>query len=152
MKNACSTMKLSIAIDNGCVPGPGHAEWIIRNTYTFSATLADVLRARYTFIILRCPYARLASCFLDKFTRRTVPATKFLTHFPVPDELESITFKQFCSSLKDRRRLYLDAHWRPQVDFFVYEDYDDVFCVERLSAAAKTIREKADFEVVNSQY
>lgn len=150
-KNACSTMRLSIAIENGCVKEAAQAAWIIPNTYTFSANLADLLRARYTFIILRCPYARLASCFMDKFTHGTVPAQKYLRAQPSIGDLNTLTFKQFCLSLRERRLRNLDSHWKPQVDFLVYDEYDDVFCVERLDVASSTLRDRIGLEVVDSR-
>ena len=39
-----------------------------------------------------------------------------------------VTFREFVMGL--RPRLRSNEHWRPQVDFLVYETYDDYFCVE----------------------
>ncbi len=151
-KNACSTLRLSISIENGCLKEASQAAWIVPNTYAFSASLADLIRARYTFIILRCPYARLASCFLDKFTHATVPAHKYLRAQPAfGEDLNALTFKHFCLSLKERRIFNLDSHWKPQVDFIVYDEYDDVFCVERLAAASSTLRDKIGLDVVDAR-
>lgn len=70
-KNACSTMRYSMAIANNCISGPEDWTWIHKNNGTFVATLPELVRAPYSFVILRCPHARLASVFLDKIVDRT---------------------------------------------------------------------------------
>ncbi|WP_373416736.1 sulfotransferase family 2 domain-containing protein, partial [Vibrio parahaemolyticus] len=40
------------------------------NNQTFNATLSEALRTDYSFVILRCPFSRLASTFLDKIVSR----------------------------------------------------------------------------------
>ena len=72
-KNACSTMRLSVAIANCCIADASGFEWIHNNNDTFRANLEDLIRATYTFVILRDPFVRLASCFLDKIVPRLVP-------------------------------------------------------------------------------
>src|SRR5918999_530628 len=76
-KNACSTMRLSLALANGCIKSAAEFNWIHHNNPTFRATLQDLAIADYTFVILRCPYARLASCFLDKFVGKYPVAWQF---------------------------------------------------------------------------
>ena len=44
-----------------------------------------------------------------------------------------------------------DIHWRPQIDFLVYEQYDDYFCLEDFSSAAKVLKEKIDLTVVDAR-
>ena len=70
-KNGCSTMRLSLALANGCISDPKDFEWIHNNSLTFSADLPSLLLADYTFVILRCPFARLASVYLDKIVSTT---------------------------------------------------------------------------------
>ena len=65
-KNACSTLRFSIAVRNGFIRDKMDIDWIHNNNGTFKSTQREVSRARYTFIILRCPFTRIASCFLDK--------------------------------------------------------------------------------------
>jgi hypothetical protein len=65
-KNGCSTLRFSVACANGCIDGPSDIDWIHSNNLTFSATLHELVTAQYTFTVLRCPYSRLASVYLDK--------------------------------------------------------------------------------------
>ncbi len=72
-KNACSTMRLSLAIANCCIADASSFEWIHENNETFRANLEDMVCAAYTFVILRDPFARLASYFLDKVVAQRLP-------------------------------------------------------------------------------
>jgi hypothetical protein len=57
-KNACSTMRYTLALANGAISGPRHFNWIHTNNLTFRASLAELAKAKYTFVILRDPYRR----------------------------------------------------------------------------------------------
>jgi hypothetical protein len=56
-----------------------------------------------------------------------------------------LTFREFIANLKSQLRQ--NEHWRPQVDFLVYTDYDDLFCVEAFSEVVKILRQRIGFEV-----
>jgi Sulfotransferase family len=150
-KNACSTMRLSIAIDNGCIPDESGINWIHRNNGTFKPSLRELLQADYTFVVLRCPYARLASCFLDQFMR---PGDSFSAYRDVMGpgrSAEGITFKSFCLSLADPKVRGADKHWQPQSDFLVYDEYDDYFSVETFSHDAPVIEKKTGMRIVDAR-
>ena len=51
-----------------------------------------------------------------------------------------VTFREFIINLKSRLRE--NEHWRPQMDFLVYEHYDDYFCLEAFSEAVATLRQR----------
>ena len=65
-KNACSTMRLSVAMANGFIKHKRDYNWIHQNNGTFSAELRDLVRCQYAFVILRDPFSRLVSAYLDK--------------------------------------------------------------------------------------
>lgn len=144
-KNACSTMRYSIAIANGAIADPSEFNWIHSNNPTFQATLAELAKAKYTFTILRDPYSRIYSCYLDKMVDQTSVAWEYhaLTNYQTPPAM--LTFREFITNLKSQLRC--NEHWRPQVDFLVYADYDDFFCVEEFSAAVKILRQRIGFDV-----
>jgi hypothetical protein len=101
--------------------------------------------ARYTFVILRDPFLRLVSCFLDKMVDLDNPAWlyhRLLNYKRPPHEL---TFRQFVRNLKPHIRA--DEHWRPQIDFLVYKNYDDIFCLEHFEQAVLVLREKINLEI-----
>jgi hypothetical protein len=150
-KNACSTMRLSLAIANCCIVDATDFEWIHDNHETFRADFGDLGRARYTFVILRDPFARLASCFLDKIVSQARPARQ-LRELVKPDlDLDEISFTDFVGFLNDAAVREANMHWRPQTDFLVYERYDDYFAVESFAEAAAAIKDRAGLEVVDAR-
>lgn len=138
-KNACSTLRYSLALANGCIAGPEDWAWIHPNNGTFRASLRELVTAPYTFVVLRCPYARLASVFLDKIVGR-YPDFWGL-HRLTGDTLdpEKTSFRQFVTTLGKYRALAKNIHWQPQSAFLVYETYDDVFALERFGAAVAAL-------------
>jgi hypothetical protein len=150
-KNACSTLRLSIAVANGCISGPEQVDWIHANNQTFGATLRDLVCARYTFVVLRCPFTRLVSAYLDKIVERRPQAWKYLELSSGRVAIEQLTFREFCQGMRQPRVLNGDGHWRPQVQFLVYASYDDYFAVERFGEAVATLRERIGLDVIDAR-
>jgi hypothetical protein len=144
-KNACSTMRYTLGIANGTIAGPEHFNWIHANNTTFQASLRDLAKAKYTFVILRDPYLRIASCYLDKIVDQTEVAWRYhsLTDYQTAPAV--LTFRTFVKGLKSQLRG--NEHWRPQLDFLVYERYDDFFSLEAFSDAVSALRNKIGLEV-----
>ncbi len=150
-KNGCSTMRLSVAIANGAVAGPADVNWIHLNNSTFAASLEWLLTAQYTFAILRCPFRRLASCYLDKIVGRYPPMWKLYEMTGRAVEPEAMTFRAFVTAISDPEMLILDEHWRPQTDFLVYETYDDLFDLADFAAAAARLRDRIGLDIVDAR-
>ena len=148
-KNACSTMRYTIGTANGAICGPQDFAWIHKNNTTFRAALSELAKAKYTFAILRDPYMRIGSCYLDKMVDQTEVAWKYntLTNFDINPPM--LTFRQFIKNLA--LNLRGDEHWRPQTDFLVYENYDDLFCIEAFPHAIATLREKIGLEILDAR-
>lgn len=147
-KNACSTLRYSVAIANGCLPYGGDINWIHANNATFSVSLREAFLSDYKFVVLRCPFRRLASVFLDKIVGKEAPtAWTYYDLIGRDRPLDDVTFEYFVRSLLDRGLLKHEIHWRPQVDFLLYNEYTDVFCMEEFSNAVRTLKEKIDFDV-----
>ncbi len=144
-KNGCSTMRLSLAIANGAIGGADEINWIHHNNFTFSATMGELVSARYTFAIVRCPFARLASCYLDKIVGRNFPFWKLDHAMRSALDPNAYTFRTFVDLLADPDLRELDEHWRPQHDFLVYDTYDDLFDLAQLRGAGETLRQKIGF-------
>lgn len=149
-KNACTNLRYSLAIANGAITGPVDFHWIHKNNGAFCASTAEIIKADYTFVILRNPFTRLVSFFLDKIAQpddiegidRSRKTKRKL--FPLSDE--ELTFRSFVSHLWSHPEILVaDHHIRPQVDFLLYEEYDDWFCTERIDEAEHRIKEKAGF-------
>lgn len=152
-KNGCTTLRLSLAIANGCIAGAGAGDWtwIHNNNRTFRADLRDLATAPFTFVILRCPHARLASVFLDKFVSRRPEFWRL--HAADRDRLdpETLTFRDVVALLDDPEILDLDMHWRPQADFLVYAEYDLWVPLERFGAAIGRIEKGAKLPIVDAR-
>lgn len=150
-KNACSTMRTSIAYANGCIDNPQDFNWIHQNNQTFSASLSELIRADYTFVILRCPYARLASVYLDKFVSKYPPAWNFYHLIDREVDLDNLSFADFVNCLPKKAVHKGNIHWRSQVDFLVYQEYDDYFCLENFSEATKILKEKINLNIIDAR-
>ena len=132
-KNACSALRYSIAIANGFLSDISDINWIHDNNRTFMSTQREVSRASYTFVVLRCPYTRVASCFLDKIVDGEL---KF------NDEMGNrlnLSFRDFLTAIKYQHRSEKDEHWRNQSDFLLYERYDEYFSLESFSEAINSL-------------
>ena len=146
-KNGCSTMRLSVAIDNGCIDSLEQGHWIHANNSTFNASLSEAIKAKYTFVILRCPFRRLASVFLDKFVAKEVDAWRYRDVLGRKVELDALSFRDFVVSLKKNNVFNCNIHWRKQVDFLLYKEYSDYFCMESFSEIEKTLDEKIGLKI-----
>ena len=132
-KNACSTLRYSIAIANGFLGDISDIDWIHQNNPTFMSTQREVALASYTFVVLRCPYTRIASCFLNKIVDE-----EFKFNDAMGNKL-SLNFHDFLSVIKSQQRSERDEHWRNQSDFLHYERYDEYFSLESFSETIKSL-------------
>ena len=151
-KNACSTMRASIARANGCIRDETDIHWIHQNNQTFIADLGELIRAEYTFVILRCPFARLASVYLDKIISKSdLVAHDIQKLMKWSIDIDEISFSDFVELMENPGIRIANRHWRPQIDFLVYEEYDDYFCLEDFEFAVKTLKEKIDLDIMDAR-
>jgi len=143
-KNACSSLRYSIAIANGFIKDINDIKWIHSNNQAFISSQREVACAKYTFVILRCPFKRIASCFLDKFVGRKL---KFNDE---NGQRLSINFHEFLLIIKSQARKDRNEHWRNQSDFLHYDIYDDYFSIELLSDALNSL-ESRGFKLIDTR-
>lgn len=141
-KNACSTLRYSIAKANGCVDNINSIDWIHPNNRTFSMTTESAFKADYTFIILRCPFSRLFSSFMDKLVNMDIQSWQYRNARGRTFHPHDLTFDWFIKDLDKAPNHLWDIHWRPQVDFMVYTQYDDVFRLEDFTFVKETLKNK----------
>lgn len=142
-KNACSTLRYSLAIHNGFLRLGDDPSWIGQNNKVFVADQRMLIECDYNFVVFRCPYRRLASSYLDKVVKGDAYARVLLAKSSAPSDLAAVTrddilkltFRDFARLCMAPRSKTIDFHWIPQVAFLVYEDYDDWFSVENFAAA-----------------
>ena len=134
-KNACSTLRYSIAVANGFLEDINDIEWIHSNNSTFISTQREVALAKYTFVVLRCPFRRVASVFLDKFVDRRLKVQD------TTGKKLSINFLEFLLIIKSQIRTDRNFHWRNQSDFLHYKKYDDYFALESFSKSIDSLND-----------
>ncbi|WP_291748093.1 sulfotransferase family 2 domain-containing protein [Bauldia sp.] len=146
-KNACSTMRYSLAIDNGFIEGPSQINWIHQNNDAFVANNREAMLASFSFIILRCPYRRIYSAYMDKLVDMDIQSwelhriSQYLVH---PHEL---SFVDFVSMLRKPGILNANVHWRPQSAFQLFKEYDVYYSVEDFGACVRDLKERIGFVV-----
>jgi hypothetical protein len=150
-KNACSTLRLSFAVANGCLAGPEDWTWIHENNRTFNPALRDLVMAPYAFVVLRCPHARLASAYLDKIVGRTTHYWSLQRMMDDALSPDTLTFRRFVGLMQDRRVLHSDPHWRSQADFLVYQDYDDWFSMTDIVGMADRLRDRIGLDLIDAR-
>jgi hypothetical protein len=150
-KNACSTMRTSLAIANGCIKDSSDFNWIHQNNDTFIANLSELAKAKYTFTILRCPFSRLLSVYLDKFLNRNPVAWRYIDLHKRTIDIEDITFEFFVKSMCKERIKNGDIHWMPQINFLVYEEYDDYFAFEEFPGLTEELKNRIDLDLVDAR-
>ncbi len=150
-KNACTSLRVSLALANGAIGSTADWTWVHSNNATFAATLPDLARAPVTAVILRCPFQRLASCFLDKIVSRT--GEFWALHRRSRDVIDPdrFTFRQFVEWIGKPGFLRADLHWRPQADFLVYETYDRVFALESFTSFASFFEETTGQPLIDAR-
>jgi len=132
-KNACSTLRYSIAIANGFLGDISDIKWIHENNQTFVSTQREISLASYTFVVLRCPYTRVASCFLDIIVDEEIKFNDNLGN------KVNLNFNEFLSYIKSQNNSDMNEHWRNQSDFLHYERYDEYFSLESFSEAINSL-------------
>ena len=150
-KNGCSTLRLSIALANGCIDGPERVEWIHLNNKSFPLTTEGAFRADYAFVVIRCPFERLYSAFMDKIVDMQEQTWALYYDSGRRIHPHDLTFRGFVSRIGSVPRHALDIHWRPQVDFLLYDDYDDWFLLDDFAAAGRVLERKIGLKLVDSR-
>lgn len=150
-KNGCSTLRLSIAIANGCIDNVEQGNWIHSNNHTFKPTLKEAVTAQYKFVVLRCPFRRLASVFLDKFVAKEPDAWQYRDLLNREIDLNEFTFEEFIQTLQIPSRMTANVHWRPQSSFLLYQHYDDYFAMEHFENLVKSLKKKIGLNIVDAR-
>lgn len=154
-KNGCTSLRASLAVENGFLTKQQistQINWVHNNSYSFNATIKELILSDYSFTILRCPYDRLASLFLDKFVDKSPIAWIFYrlsNNQFLPDEL---TFEDFINYLNQNPSILNgDIHWRRQTDFLIYEKYDDYFDFSNFNNISKVLGKKIGLDIIDTR-
>ena len=149
-KNGCSNLRYSVSKENGAISSIDEIEWIHRNNDCFNANTKEALQADYTFIVLRNPFKRLLSFFLDKLCHPQEEQTEgSYQHAQETFSFsENNSFLDFINYIwENPNSIYNDEHTRPQCDFLLYRQYDDYFALEGIDAANLRIYEMTGIKI-----
>jgi hypothetical protein len=136
-KNAnTSTIILLRQLESGGIEERNDAKWNARTYFDFADPAQQGLDALHLFIIIRDPYSRVLSAFLDKF--RTEHYQRKHGHF----ELTPEGFGQFLRWLENGG-LKRDAHWDLQTRLMMLplEKYDTVIRFENYRDGLRNLLE-----------
>lgn len=158
-KNACSSMRYSLARNNRFIKEDTDLDWYRSQNLTFCASQEFAATANYAFIILRCPFRRIASAYVDKVVtanlvvRSLYPKKwrKFQLRLMERSMYHGLSFRDFINRIAKIDRLELNEHWRPQFDFLLYDNYDDYFSLENISYCKSELKQKINFDFYDTR-
>lgn len=144
-KNGCSNLRYSIAKQNGAITNIEEISWIHKNNDCFNASTKEALQANYAFVILRNPFKRLLSFFLDKLCHPPHDKSEgsYNHAFKVFNFRGELSFVDFIDYIwENPNSIDSDEHTKPQCDFLLYRKYDSYFALERIKEANQLIYDK----------
>ena len=154
-KNGCTNLRYSFAMANGLIDSKEEFDWIHSNNTTMMASHEAIIAASLNFIILRCPFARLASYFIDKLissTENIGDKSYDLALGLFSTESGELTFEKFVDSLWNKPDLiHKDLHIKHQSDFLVMQDYDYWFDVTQFDNLRMLLKEECNFELLDTR-
>ena len=153
-KIGCTNMRYSIPLANGAISTADDIEWVHNNNNSFAADNKELLKANYTFVVLRNPYKRLLSFFLDKLCHDD-PHESDKSYSVAKERFkatESTSFMDFVETLwQEPELLDSDIHVKRQTDFLVYNKYDDYFCLENYKQAIEKIFKMTGLKIIDTR-
>lgn len=150
-KNACSTMRFTVAVDNGFLRPTDSIQWIHGNNGAFITTQPDIVTADFTFTILRCPFDRLASAYLDKIVGMHRDAWDFREEGHASGSAMDASFTDFVRTITSAKAKRQNIHWRPQSEFLLYADYDRYYSFADIPAMASDLKSALDLDIYDAR-
>lgn len=112
----------------------------INRKYTIDPRIVKHYRDYYKIIIVRNPYYRLVSCFLDKGFAQFNPLVELCQKHGVI--LENLTFRTFVKLIRLQTPDEMDGHWRPYSMRIVPGHYNKIVKLEELDKEINLIAKK----------
>ncbi len=162
-KNACTLFKRML-VDNS--PLKQEFDTSPQNIHTFLNQKIPNTSARhllkclsssdyFKFVVLRNPFCRLVSGYLDKFAKHVMPEpfvreviANVQTALAIePDIKKSITFSQFVNYLVRTPDHELNDHWRPQHNFIAAVPFDFIGQFEAMDSVISDLEDTLNISI-----
>ena len=140
-------MRYSIALANGFIRNESEIAWIHDNNESFTHSNESAYLTDFAFVIIRCPFSRIYSCYMDK----VVVWSNGKRIFGTAEDQQgagNASFKNFLTVLP---RLDADPHWIPQSFFLLFDKYDEYFCFEKFERVEKTLKMRINLDVKDTR-
>jgi len=134
-----------------------HVFWAQKTAPTSASALLERLSSPeyYKFTVLRNPFRRIVSGYLDKFAKHSIPesfAQAVIENVQTSlglalDVKKSITFRQFVDYLVRTPDDELNDHWRPQHTFVAAIKFDFIGQFEKLDEAIASLERTLNIQV-----
>lgn len=112
----------------------------------------EILSANYSFVVLRNPFKRLLSFFLDKICHitSTLPDGSYDAAKKLFQTDEKTSFAEFIDSIYHNPDIInFDLHTKPQCDFLIYNKYRKYYQFENYNKFQKDIFKKIGLKIVD---
>ena len=134
-----------------------HKNLALRNSNRWQASRVLDSEDYFKFTVVRSPWKRLTSAYLNKFvdiekpsdlmlSARTAIEGVYALNDKEIDYESSITFRQFLNYIAATDDQFLDVHWRPQHTFFRNISLDFIGKLETLSSDFDYIKKRVGLE------
>lgn len=156
-KNACTSLRYSFAQNNGYITAPSDINWIHSNNDSMMPTISEIQNSAYSFIILRNPFDRILSFFLDKFINSSSDKNDksygdTFQKFDKNCSGKCFTFKEFINNLwMEPHLIFTDIHTKPQSSFLLIENYTEYYKLEEFNILSNKLRSEFSFELTDTR-
>ena len=153
-KNGCSNLRFSIALANGFIDSKNDIGWIHNLHAPLIPTNKEILAADFSFVVLRNPFKRLLSFFLDKLCHTSLDPkdTSYQTAqqtFQIDDNTSFMDFVDLIYSIPDL--ISLDQHTKTQCDYLIYNHYKKYYQFEKYDIFCKSILSEIGLNIIDTR-
>ena len=150
-KNACTTFKTVTAKYSifSSEDELEKASKIHSHTNQLKPKVTELINESYfKFIIVRNPFLRLISAYLNKLViKDRNNLENFGQDFKIMNESRLMTFQDFIQYVEKTPSQQLNVHWRPQVDFLLYNSYNMYLQFENLKQDIPKLEKALDIKI-----